>query len=74
MNTKKLQKAFGLDEHGMTAFPYRISNVQYARILFGEERGCSYCFPHGYETTNSTISKYQRSWKKYRPTQWKAKD
>ncbi len=68
---KKLKKAFGLDEFGIINFPNKISNVVIARLLYGEGRGCSWCFPHGFETNNSTISNRQRNWKKFRKTKWK---
>lgn len=70
-NKKKLVKAFGKNDFEMIDFPLKISNVQISRILVGEIMGCSYCFPHGYETSNATILKGKRCWKKYRKTQWK---
>lgn len=70
---KSLRQAFGTNEYGLINFPKIISNVQISRILYGEEMGCSRCFPHGYETINSKEIKFQRNWKKYRKTQWKNK-
>jgi hypothetical protein len=70
-NTKKLADAFEKNDFGLVDFPTKFSNVQISRLLFGEIMGCSYCFPHGYETTNATILKRQRSWKKYRKQRWK---
>lgn len=70
---KTLKKFFGINEYGLVDFPKKISNVQISRILYGDEMGCSYCFPHGYETINSKEIKFQRNWKKYRKTQWKTK-
>lgn len=70
---KSLRQAFGTNEYGLINFPKKISNVQISRILYGEEMGCSRCFPHGYETINSKEIKFQRNWKKYRKTQWKTK-
>ncbi|WP_291723758.1 hypothetical protein [Bernardetia sp.] len=70
-NKKSLKKAFGINEFGMIDYPIKISNVRISRILNGNTRGCSFCFPHGYETNNSKYGKYQRCWKKYRKTQFK---
>lgn len=71
-NHQKLIKAFGLNEFGCIDFPKKISNVKISRIVHTERMGgCSFCFPHGYETTNSTLSKNTRSWKKNRKHQWK---
>jgi len=40
-----------------------------ARIDHVHERGgCSLCFPHGIETTNSTAGKNERNWKRSRKT------
>ena len=70
-NKKQTLKAFGKNEFGLVNFPIKISNTQISRLLVGEIMGCSYCFPHGMETTNSVYGKYQRNWKKYRKTKWK---
>ncbi|BEV06062.1 phosphate ABC transporter substrate-binding protein [Chryseobacterium gambrini] len=70
---KTLKKSFGSNEFGLIDFPKKISNVQISRILYGDEMGCSWCFPHGFETINSKEIKFQRNWKKYRKTQWKTK-
>lgn len=70
-NFKKLKKALGKDEMGNIAFPIKMSNVQLSRIINGDKRGCSWCFPHGWETSNSTQNNNQRNWKKFRKTQWK---
>lgn len=67
----RLIKAFGVNEAGLADLPKKISGTRISRILIGEESGCSHCFPHGYETINSRISKQQRSWKKQRKTQWR---
>ena len=73
MNKKKqMQKAFGVDEFDYFNFPIKISNVRLARLLYGNKSGCSYCFPHGYETVNSTVANRQRNWKKFRKTKWKS--
>lgn len=68
---KQMQKAFGINEFGQPDLPAKISNVQISRITYGAERGCSRCFPHGFETNNSTIVKRQRNWKRFRRTRWK---
>ncbi|KOY85982.1 phosphate ABC transporter substrate-binding protein [bacterium 336/3] len=68
---KCLKKAFGVNEWGLVDYPIKISNVKVSRVLYGNDMGCSRCFPHGYETTNSTIGKRQRNWKKFRKTKWK---
>jgi hypothetical protein len=68
---KCYRKAFGLNEAGLIDFPAKISNVRIERIEWGNLMGCSWCFPHGWETINSTIGKQQRNWKKYRKKRWK---
>lgn len=68
---KQMQKAFGINEFGQADLPVKISNVQISRIIYGNESGCSYCFPHGFETSNSTIANWQRNWKCFRKTQWR---
>lgn len=60
---KTLKKFFGSNEYGLIDFPKKISNVQISRILYGDEMGCSWCFPHGFETINSKEIKIQRNWK-----------
>lgn len=70
---KQMQKAFGVDEFVHFNFPIKISNVRLARLLYGNKSGCSYCFPHGYETVNSTVANRQRNWKRFRKTKWKEK-
>jgi hypothetical protein len=68
---KNVADAFGRNEFGIIDLPIKFSNVQMSRLLLGEIMGCSYCFPHGIETSNSTYSNKQRSWKKHRKTKWK---
>ncbi len=68
---KALRKTFGINEFGMIDYPIKISNVKVSRVLNGINRGCPYCFPHGFETNNAKHCKYQRCWKKYRKTQYK---
>jgi len=70
---KSLRQAFGINEQELIDFPKKISNVRISRILYGNEMGCSWCFPHGFETVNAKQDKFQRNWKKYRKTQRKLK-
>ncbi|MCD1118531.1 phosphate ABC transporter substrate-binding protein [Chryseobacterium turcicum] len=70
---KSLRQAFGINECGLIDFPKKVSNVKVSRILYGNDMGCSWCFPHGFETINSKETKFQRNWKKYRKTQFKIK-
>jgi hypothetical protein len=69
---KQMRKAFGVNESGLIDFPAKISNVQISRLQYGNERGCSRCFPHGLETGNSTVINRQRNWKRFRRTKWKS--
>lgn len=66
-----VRQRFGFNEYGLIDFPNKISGTQISRILYGDEMGCSLCFPHGYEVMNAKYTKFQRNWKKYRKTQWK---
>jgi len=66
----RLIRAFGVNEYGFPDLPKKISGVKISRLLKGEEMGCSYCFPHGFETINSRYSKNQRNWKVQRKTQY----
>lgn len=68
---KRLQRAFGYNEHGYIDIPKKISGTQISRIQIGDDMGCSWCFPHGYETINCTVP--ERNWKSQRKTQWKQK-
>lgn len=65
------RKNFGVNEYGLEDAPSKVSNVFMSRLVNGEKMGCSWCFPHGFETINSKYNKVQRSWKKHRKTQWK---
>ena len=67
----RLIKAFGKNEADLADIPQKISNVTVARIMIRNETGCSFCFPHGEETVNSTIGNSQKNWKKYRKNQRK---
>lgn len=52
------------------AWPVRFSNVRLARLDWGDERGCSYCFPHRMEVENNKWMKDLRCWKRYRSHQY----
>lgn len=67
----RLIKAFGVNNYDLADMPHKVSGTTISRILIGEESGCSYCFPHGYETINNRYDKRQRNWKKQRKTQWR---
>ncbi len=76
VKTKKnfrLKKAFGCYYPGVVDIPQKFNNVRISRIQnFIEVGGCCYCFPHGRETINSTMSKRRnRNWKRFRKTRWK---
>ncbi|MCW3805734.1 hypothetical protein [Plebeiibacterium marinum] len=76
VKTKKefrLKKAFGCYYPGVVDIPKKFNNVRISRIQnYIEMGGCQYCFPHGRETPNSTISKQRnKNWKRYRKTRWK---
>ena len=46
----------------MIDFPKKYSNVKISRIYNTDKTGgCPWCFPHGFETNNSTIGKYFNS-------------
>ena len=64
-------KAFGLNEFEKVDMPKKISNIRISRIENGIIMGCSWCFPHGYETSNSTFSKNRKSWKFKRQQQYR---
>ena len=66
-----LAKAFGVSDEGFPDLPARMSNVRMARLIHGEARGCSFCFPHGHEVSNSKWMKDLRCWKRYRGTQYR---
>ncbi|GAA4773823.1 MULTISPECIES: phosphate ABC transporter substrate-binding protein [Flavobacterium] len=69
---KALNKALGKNEIGGVNFPSKISNIKISRIVNNDAMGgCSFCFPHGFDTINSKEMKYQRNWKKFRKKQWK---
>ncbi|MCX7552257.1 hypothetical protein OS175_00070 [Marinicella sp. S1101] len=68
-----LIKAYGKNDAGWADLPHKVSGVFVRRITLGEESGCSFCFPHGYETYNWRFYKNQRCWKKQRLKQWKSR-
>ena len=66
-----LAAAFGRDEAGLPDLPANFSGIRLSRLIFYRTRGgCSYCFPHGFETSNSTIGKNRKSWKLHRQDQF----
>ena len=68
---KQLKKAYGTVRNGtLVDFPAKTSNVQLARTIYCKQE-CTNCFPHGWETHNSTVANRQRSWKRFRHSQWK---
>ena len=59
-----LKAAYGRDELGLADLPSHLGSACFARYLYASERGgCTRCFPHGFETSNSTDRKNRRSWK-----------
>lgn len=73
LSSKVLGRIFGFTEEGVVDLPIRVSNVKIARIFAVRQGECSRCFPHGFETSNATISKNWRSWKYYREHQYRLK-
>jgi len=70
---QKLRQVFSTNTQGIADMPEKISGVRVARILHTDERGgCSFCFPHGPETTNAAQKNKRRSWKNHRKNRWKA--
>ena len=64
-------KAFGENEYGTADLPKKISNIAISRINnFDIMGGCSFCYPHGYETSNSHYKNMQKNWKKYKAKQY----
>ncbi len=58
---KTLRQKFGFNEYGFIDFPKKISGVQISRLIYGNDLGCSYCFPHGFEVVNARYIKFQRN-------------
>jgi hypothetical protein len=70
-----LLKAFGVLTEVLADLPTKVGNVRIARLVFSQARGgCTYCFPHGPETTNSTRNKNRRSWKHHRESQYRVRE
>jgi hypothetical protein len=55
---KPLRQKFGFNEYGLIDFPKKISGTQILRLMYGNEMGCSFCFPHGYEVVNAKYTKF----------------
>ncbi len=72
-NEFRLKKAFGYYYPGLVDIPKKYNNVRISRFQnYTKTGGCNYCFPHGRETYNSTMSKeHNKNWKKFRKTRWK---
>jgi hypothetical protein len=64
---------FGITAEGLPDTPKKMSNVKLSRLVHGDDRGCSGCFPHGPETSNSTRNQNRRSWKYNRKTKYRLK-
>jgi hypothetical protein len=74
IENKQLKGAFGKDEFGFASLHGKISNIKISRIKnYQKVGGCSICFPHGFECTNSAHHKNTRSWKKNRRSQYKSR-
>ena len=70
---KALRRAFGAAE-GFPEVPTKIGNVAISRLVNCRAAGgCSFCYPHGFETTNSRRVKNTRSWKHNRATQYRVR-
>ena len=73
MKDKKIfLRAFGRNEFGFADLPKKLSNITLSRLEYGFNRGCPWCFPHGYETNNATVDKNKRNWKNWRKQQYKS--
>ena len=70
-NKSGIRRAFGVDDDGNVLLPCKVSNVAMSRIEHGNDRGCPFCFPHGFENSNGTCKKNRRSWKNQRKAQYK---
>lgn len=68
---KRFRRAFG-DDEGLPDLPTKVGNVAISRLVnFRTNGGCSLCYPHGFETPNSTWAKNTKSWKHHRATQYR---
>jgi len=74
IRSKVLGRRFGYTDEGFVDLPVLVSNVRIARIFAEHQGECGRCFPHGFETSNATISKNRRSWKNYRLRQYHASE
>lgn len=54
---KRLTKLYGKDEEGNATLPTKMGSVFASRIDNGVESGCTFCFPHGFETINPRSKK-----------------
>lgn len=63
----RLVEAFG------NTFPKKISGTMISRLLNCKYE-CSYCFPHGHETSNNKWTKDLKCWKRYRKTQYRPRN
>lgn len=68
---QRIKQMLGSTEEGFPDTPQKMSNVKLARLVHGDERGCSRCFPHGPETSNNRWTKQSRSWKQHRQTRYR---
>lgn len=66
-----LIEVFGKTDGNLPDLPEKVGNVKVARVLHGDAMGCSWCFPHGFESGNATWNKNRRSWKHYRKHQYR---
>lgn len=64
-------KAFGFIEEGEPDVPSRRGSAFISRLSNGAAMGCTWCFPHGWETRNATLMKDYRCWKRYRKKQYR---
>lgn len=65
------RRRFGATGAGTVEAPNKLGSRAVARIDHARERGgCSLCFPHGAETTNSQYAKNERTWKRSRTSRW----
>lgn len=69
-----LVRAYGRNEAGLPDLPAKLGSARLSRLAHGRASGCSYCFPHGWETRNARWYKVQRSWKRYRAVQYREID
>jgi hypothetical protein len=69
---RRQRRRFGAGDLGTTGGPGALGSRAAARIDHCRERGgCSWCFPHGPETTNSTQASSARTWKRRRQARYR---